>query len=47
MKDVHTLSLLGVCLIRISDSGVTIQDGEKSSLVVEVKENQKSDQIFL
>ena len=31
----------------ISYSGVTIQDGAESSLVVEVKEKQDSDLIFL
>ena len=40
MKDVHRLAHLGVCLISISDSGVTVQDGEESSLVVDVIEKQ-------
>ena len=31
----------------ISDNGVTVQNGAESSLVVEVKENQKSDSILL
>ncbi|WMV54689.1 hypothetical protein MTR67_048074 [Solanum verrucosum] len=38
-KDVHRLDRLGVRLMSISDSGVMIQNGEESSLVVEVKEN--------
>ena len=46
-KDVHKLAHLGVCLMSISDSGVTVQNGEESSLVVEVKEKQDSDPIFL
>ena len=41
------LARLGVCLICISDSGVTVHNGEKSSLVVEVKENQYRDPILL
>ena len=47
VKDVHRLDHLGVRLIRISDSGVTVQNGEESSLVVEVKEKQESDLIQL
>ena len=31
----------------ISNSGVTVQNGAESSLVVEVKEKQESDTIFL
>ena len=31
----------------ISDSSVTVQNGAESSLLVEVKENQESDPIFL
>ena len=34
VKDVHRLAHLGVCLMSISDSGVTVQNGEESSLVV-------------
>ena len=41
MKDVHKLDCLGVRLMSISDSGVTVQNGEESSLVVEVKESIK------
>ena len=47
VKDVHRLTQLGVCLMSISESGVTVQNGEESSLVVEVKEKQKSDPILL
>ena len=47
VKDVHRLAHLGVCLMSISESGVTVQNGEESSLVVEVKEKQDSDQILL
>ena len=43
VKDVHKLDCLGVLLMSISDSGVTVQNGEESSLVVEVKENKDSD----
>ena len=32
VKDVHRLSRLGVCLMSISDNGVAVQNGEKSSL---------------
>ena len=47
MKDVHRLARLGVRLTSISDSGVTVHNGEKSSLVVEVKEKQESYPILL
>ena len=47
VKDVHRLARLGVRLMIISDSGVTVQNGEESSLVVEVKEKQESDPILL
>ena len=47
MKDVHRLARLGVRLMSISDSDVTIQNGVESSLVVEVKEKQKSGPILL
>ena len=40
VKDVHSLARLGICLISISDSGVTVQNGAESSLVVEVNEKQ-------
>ena len=36
VKDVHRLAFLGVRLMSISDNGVTVQNGEKSSFVVEV-----------
>ena len=47
MKDVHTIARLGVCLMSILGSSVIIQNGEESSLVVEVKEKQDSDPILL
>ena len=47
VKDVHRLARLGVRLMSISDNDVIVQNGEESSLVVEVKENQESDPIFL
>ena len=47
VNDVHRLSRLGVHLMSISHSGVTIQNGSKSSLVVEVKEKQDNDPILL
>ena len=37
VKDVHRLDRLGVLLMSISDSGVIVQNGEESSLIVEVK----------
>ncbi|WMV33824.1 hypothetical protein MTR67_027209 [Solanum verrucosum] len=46
-EDVHKLARLGVRLMSISDGGVTVQNGAKSSLVVEVKEKQDSDTILL
>ena len=47
VKDVHRLARLGVRLMSISDSGVIVQNGAESSLVVEVKEKQESDPILL
>ena len=47
MKDVHRLARLGVRLMSISNNGVTVQNGEESSLVVEVKEKQENDPILL
>ena len=47
MKDVHRLARLGVRLMSKSDRGVTVHNGSKSSLVVEVKEKKDSDPIFL
>ena len=38
VKDVHRLARLRVRLMSISDSGVTVQNGAESSLVVEVKQ---------
>ena len=37
MRDVNKLFSLGVRLISISNSGVIVQNGEESSLIVEVK----------
>ena len=47
VKDVHRLARLGVRLMSISYSGVTVHNNEESSLVVEVKEKQQSDQILV
>ena len=47
VKDVHRLTHLGVRLMSISDSGVTVQNGAEPSLVVEVKEKQGSDPILV
>ena len=47
VKDVHRFARLGVFLMTISNSGVTIQNGEVSSLVLEVKEKKDSDPILL
>ncbi|WMV08226.1 hypothetical protein MTR67_001611, partial [Solanum verrucosum] len=47
VKEVHKLARLGVRLMSISNGGVTVQNGEESSLVVEVKENQDSDPVLL
>ena len=47
VKDVHRLGRLGVFLMIISDSGVTVQNGAESSLVSDVKEKQDSDPILL
>ncbi|XP_069154646.1 uncharacterized protein [Solanum lycopersicum] len=47
VKDVHRLAHLVVRLMSISDNGVTVQNGTNSSSVVEVKEKQDSDPIFL
>ena len=47
VKDVHRLARLGVRLMSISDNGVTDQNGEKSSLVVELKKNKTSIQFYL
>ena len=47
VKDVHSVARLGVRLMSISDNGVIVQNGAESSLVVEVREKQESDPIFL
>ena len=41
VKYVHRLSHLGVRLMSISDSGVTVQNGAKSSLVVELRKSKR------
>ena len=46
-NDVHRLARLGVCVMSISDGGVTVQNEAESSLVVEVKKKQDSDPILL
>ena len=47
VKDVYRLARLGIRLMSISDSGVTVQNGAESSLVVKVKEKQDNDPILL
>ena len=47
VKEVNGLACMGVRLMSISDSGISIKNGENSSLVVEVKEKHKSDPILL
>ena len=47
VKAVHRLARLGVLLMSISESGVIVQNGAESSLVVEVKEKQDNDPILL
>ena len=47
VKDVHRLARLGVRLMSILDSGVTVLNGAESSFVVEVKEKQDSEPILL
>ena len=47
VKDIHRLARLGVLLMSISDNGIKVHNGVESSLVVEVNENQKSDQMLL
>ncbi|WMV58210.1 hypothetical protein MTR67_051595 [Solanum verrucosum] len=46
-KDVHRLARFGVCLLNISDDGVTVQNSSESSLVADVKKTQDSDSILL
>ena len=45
VKDIHWVAGLGVLLLSILDSGVTVQNGIECSLVVEFKEKQGSDPI--
>ena len=40
VKEVHRLARFGVFFMSISDSSVTIQNGEESSLVVEVRKSK-------
>ena len=47
VKDVYKLACLGVRLMRISASDVIVQNGAKSSIVVEVKESKTMIQSFL
>ena len=47
VKNFHWLSRLGVCVKSVSDNGVIFKNGAESSLVMEVKEKQESDPIFL
>ena len=47
VKDIHWVAGLGVLLLSILDSGVTVHNGAESSLVVEVKEKQDNDPILL
>ena len=46
VRDMHRLARLGVYLMSISDSGVIVQNGAKSSSVLEVKEKEDSDPIL-
>ena len=47
VKDAHSIARLEVRLMSISDSGLPVQNGEKSSLLVEIKEKKDSDPILL
>ena len=47
VKNVQRLALLGVRLMSISESGVTVQHRVESSLVVEVNKKQDSDSILV
>ena len=38
VKDAHRISRLGIHLMSISDSAITVHNGEEYSLAVEVKE---------
>lgn len=46
-RDVHKLARIGVCLVRILDGGVIVQNESLSSLVAEVREKQDGDSILL
>ena len=43
LKDIHMRASLGVRLMSISDSRVTVQNGAELSFVVEVKEKKDND----
>lgn len=47
VKEFHRLARLRVCLMSITYNGVTVQNVAESSLVVELKEMQDSEPIFL
>ena len=47
VKDVHRIAHLGIRLMIISDNCVIVQNGEKSSLVVDVNKKQHRDPILL
>ena len=47
VKDAHSIARLEVRLMSISDSGVPVQNWEKSSLLMEIKEKKDSDPILL
>ena len=47
VEDVHRIARLGVRFFSISDNGVTFQNGDESSLEVEVMEKQGSDPFLL
>ena len=47
VKDVHMLSLLGILLMNLLDTGKLIQNMVESSLIFEVKEKQDRNQILL
>ena len=47
VKDVYKFVRLGVRLMSISHRGITVQNGVEYSLVVDVKEKQHTNSIFL
>ncbi|WMV18698.1 hypothetical protein MTR67_012083 [Solanum verrucosum] len=46
-KDNHRLACFRVCIMNLSNDGVIVQNGSKSSLATEVKEKQDNDPILL